>query len=266
MAILCAYSDKFQPWGFDEAFLDVSSQVQDFDAATQLAVSVKHAILWHERLTCSIGIAPNKLVAKIASDFTKPDGLTVVPDDTMETFLAPLPVRKMLWIGGKTERKLNQMRIKTIGDLAECDVSILVEKFGVMGRRFHQWAHGTYFSEVGARKGRRKSLGHESTFAANTDDPALILTRIDDMCQRIHERMVKHGVLFQTVVVKIRFGDFQTFTSGKTLHFSTNRLPELQKTAHALLKDHLATPRKVRLVGVRVSNLKSGKGQGRLNT
>jgi DNA polymerase IV (DinB-like DNA polymerase) len=261
MAILGTYSDKFQPWGFDEAFLDISSEVQDIEAATQLAVSVKHAILWHEGLTCSIGIAPNKLVAKIASDFTKPDGLTVVPEDTVETFLAPLPVRKMLWIGGKTERKLNRMGIKTIGDLAEYDVSALVEKFGVMGRRFHQWAHGTYLSEVGARKGRRKSIGHESTFAANTDDPDLVLKRIDDMCQRIHERMVKYGMFFRTVVVKIRFGDFQTLTSGKTLHFSTNRLQELQKTARALLKNHLGTPQKVRLVGVRVSNLRCGKGQ-----
>jgi len=265
MAILRNYSDKFQQWGFDEAFLDISSKVKDFEEATQLAICIKYDVLWNERLTCSIGIAPNKLVAKIASDFKKPDGLTVVTEDNVENFLAPLSVRRMLWIGEKTESKLNKLGIRTIGDLAAFDVSILIDKLGVMGRRFHQWAHGIYVSEVGNRKGMRKSIGHESTFAANTGDPDIILKRINDTCQRIHERAVKYGILFKTVTVKIRFGNFQTFTHGKTLPFFTNFLQELQKTAGELAQEYLQENRKVRLVGVRVSNLKSDKGQKNLN-
>lgn len=261
MTILRRYSDKFQQWGFDEAFLDVSSRVKDFEEATQLAVSIKYDILWNERLTCSIGVAPNKLVAKIASDFKKPDGLTVVIEDNVESFLAPLPVRKMLWIGRKTEHKLNKMGIRTIGDLAAFDVSVLLEKFGVMGRRFNQWAHGIYVSEVGNRKGTRKSMGHESTFVTDTDDRGLIIKKVNDICQRIRERALRHGILFKTVTVKIRFGDFQTFTHGKTLSFFTNHLQELQETAGELVQNSLQGNRKIRLIGVRVSNLKSGEGQ-----
>ena len=226
---------------------------------------MKYDILWNEQLTCSIGIAPNKLVAKIASDFQKPDGLTVVAEGNVKSFLAPLPVRKMLWIGKKTEYKLNKMGIRTIGDIAAYDVSALIDRFGVMGRRFHQWAHGLYVSEVGNRKGMRKSMGHESTFAINTDDQDLILKRIDDICRRIHERAVKYGILFKTVTVKIRFENFRTFNHGKTLSFFTNCLHEVQKTARKLAQNYLQENKKIRLVGVRVSNLKSGKGQKNLN-
>ena len=148
MTILRQYSDRFQRWGFDEAFLDVSSKVRSFEEATELAYNIKHEILWKERITCSIGIAPNKLVAKIASDHMKPDGLTVVKEDNVKEFLAPLPVRRMLWIGEKTEEKMNDMGIKTIGDLASCNVSLLTEKFGTMGFRYHKYAHGIYESEV----------------------------------------------------------------------------------------------------------------------
>jgi DNA polymerase IV (DinB-like DNA polymerase) len=131
MSILKKYADRFQSWGFDEAFLDVSSEAESYEEAAQLAVCIKHEILWHEKLTCSIGVAANKLVAKIASDFKKPDGLTVVKEDEAEAFLAPLRVRRMLWIGEKTERRLNAMGIKTIGDLARFDVRLLVGRFGV---------------------------------------------------------------------------------------------------------------------------------------
>jgi DNA polymerase IV (DinB-like DNA polymerase) len=265
MAVLRKYSKKFQQWGVDEAFLDVSSSVQDFSQATELAVCIKHDILWNEKLTCSIGVASNKLVAKIASDFEKPDGLTIVDEGRMESFLAPLPVRRMLWIGEKTESKLANMGIYTIGDLADHDVSLLVEKFGVMGRRYHDWAHGVYRSDVGNRKGMRKSMGHESTFSTNTTDPTLIIKRIDDACQRIHERAQRYKILFKTITIKLRYGDFQTRAHSKTLPIFTNNLDDLQKTVEELLQSHLQGGKIVRLVGVRVSNLKSSKGQETLN-
>ncbi len=265
MALLRRYADKFQPWGFDEAFLDISSRVDSFDEATQVAVSIKHDILWNEGLTCSIGLAPNKLVAKIASDFQKPDGLTVVTEDSVARFLAPLPVRRMVWIGEKTERKLHEMGIRTIGDLATFDTSKLVDKFGVMGRRYHQWARGVYASKVGSRRGMRKSIGHESTFATNTGAQEFILEKIDNICQRIHEKAVKHEIIFKTITVKIRFEDFQTFNHGTTLPFFTNCLQEVQKTARELAQGYLQENRKIRLVGVRVSNLKSVKGQQNLD-
>jgi len=261
MIILRKYSEKFQPWGLDEAFLDVSSKIQNLDEAVKLAVSIKHEILWEERLTCSIGIAPNKLVAKIASEYRKPDGLTVVKEDAVERFLAPLPVRRMLWIGEKTAGKMNEMGIRTIGDLASSDVSALVERFGVMGARYHKYAHGIYESDVGGRKGRRKSIGHERTFATDTNDHNLILQKLDDLCQRIHERTVKRSFLFKTVTVKIRYGSFQTYMRQKSLPFFTNRVQDLQKAVRELVQDYLRGKENVRLVGVRVSSLKFNNGQ-----
>lgn len=265
MAILRKCSDKFQPWGLDEAFLDVSSKIQNLDEAVKLAISIKHEILWEEKLTCSIGVAPNKLVAKIATDYGKPDGLTVVKENAVERFLAPLPVRRMLWIGEKTAGKMNEMGIRTIGDLASLNVSVLVEKFGVMGARYHKYAHGIYESEVGGRKGIRKSIGHERTFATDIADYALIFQRLDNLCQKIHETAVTRNLLFKTVTVKIRYRNFQTYMHQKTLPFFTNRSQDLQKAVRELTQDYLHGTEKIRLVGVRVSNLKSNNGQRTLS-
>ncbi|MDH5267956.1 MAG: DNA polymerase IV, partial [Candidatus Bathyarchaeota archaeon] len=118
MAILRKYADKFEQWGLDEAFLDVSSKARNFGEARKLAEKIKQEIEGSEALACSIGVGPNKLVAKIASDFEKPNGLTVVEENEVENFLAPLPVRKLLWVGKKTEQRLNAIGIRTIGDLA----------------------------------------------------------------------------------------------------------------------------------------------------
>ncbi len=265
MIILRKYSDKFQKWGFDEAFLDVSSKVKNIEEATELAWNIKHEILWEEQITCSIGIAPNKLVAKIASDYKKPDGLTVVKEDDMETFLAPLPVRKMPSIGEKTEHKMNEMGIKTIGDLASFQVSLLTQRFGIMGARYHRYAHGISESEVGAGRGSRRSLGHESTFMTNTSDYNLVHHRMDELCEKVCEKIIRRNLLFRTVTVKLRYGNFQTLTCSKTSRLFTNRLQDLKKTVRDLTKNLLPGKERIRLVGVRVSNLKSSKGQRALS-
>jgi len=261
MIILRRYADRFQSWGFDEAFLDVSCQAENYEEAARLAVCIKHEILWYEKLTCSIGVAANKLVAKIASDFKKPDGLTVVKEDEAEAFLAPLPVRRMLWIGEKTERRLNAMGIRTIGDLARTEATLLVDRFGVMGRRYHQWARGIYESEVSEGKRVRKSLGHESTFSADTNESEVVLKRLDDICHSIHERTVKRNLLFKTVTVKIRYDSFETHTHAKSLPFHTGQFEKLRKAARELLQGYVERNVRIRLIGVRVSSLKSSKGQ-----
>ena len=223
--------------------------------------SIKHEILWQEKLTCSVGVAPNKLVAKIASEFRKPDGLTVVRDGEAEAFLAPLPVRKMLWIGEKTEQRLKEIGIRTIGDLAKSDVSFLITRFGVMGRRFHEWARGCYVSEVSEGRRTRRSLGHETTFATDASERSQVLNRLDDICHSIHERVTKRNLLFKTVTVKIRYGDFETHTHGKTLPLHTDQLEELRKTTAGLVQPYLDNDRRIRLIGIRISSLKSGIGQ-----
>jgi nucleotidyltransferase/DNA polymerase involved in DNA repair len=208
-----------------------------------------------------VGVASNKLVAKIASDFKKPDGLTVVREGEAEAFLAPLPVRKMLWIGAKTEHRLNEIGIRTIGDLARSDVSFLIDRFGVMGRRFHEWAHGIYESEVSEGRRTRGSLGHESTFAVDASERSRVLNRLDDICHSIQERVMKRNLLFKTITVKIRYGDFETHTHAKTLQLHTCQLEELRDATTELVQPYLKDDKKIRLIGIRVSNFMSAKGQ-----
>ena len=148
MDILRKHADKFEQWGIDEAFLDVTSRVNDYASAEALAKHIKDEIYATEKLTCSVGISSNKLVAKIASDFQKPDGLTIVKQEDVERFLAPLPVRRLLWVGRKTGLKLENMGIRTIGDLARCDPSVLADAFGELGKQLHMMARGVDSSEV----------------------------------------------------------------------------------------------------------------------
>jgi len=264
MKILKKYSEKFQQWGLDEAFLDMTNQVRSYDEATRLAINIKHEILWSQQLTCSVGVAPNKLVAKIASDFKKPDGLTVVEPDVVVRFLDPLPVRRLLWVGKKTETQMVEMGIRTIGDIAVYDTVKLIEKFGSMGLRYYKFARGIYESEVGGRRGMVKSVGHETTFGENTDEINVIDNRLHDICERVHKRIVERGILFKTVTLKIRYSNFRTNTHAKTLTSFTKRLKDLENAVHLLIQQYLDRNNKIRLLGVRVTNLISNSGQATL--
>jgi DNA polymerase IV (DinB-like DNA polymerase) len=265
MAILRKYADKFESWGMDEAFLDVTSKVRDYAEAEALARQIKREILEKEGLTCSIGIGPNKLVAKIASDYQKPDGLTVVREEEAEKFLAPLPVRKLLWVGRKTEQKLRAMGIKTIGDLARHDPTVLAEAFGVMGTQLYLLAHGIDKSEVEEQR-QIKSISRDTTFPEDTSDFNQVLNTLDRLAEEVHNDLMKQQLYFKTVTVRVRYENFETHTHSRTLPFMTNRLLDLQKTARELIQDYLKPERKIRLIGVRVSNFVSAEKQKTLNT
>jgi len=260
MDILQRYADKFEQWGIDEAFLDVTSKVKDYEEAESLARKIKKEIFEKEKLTCSIGIGPNKLVAKIASDFQKPDGLTIVKEEDVERFLAPLPVRKLLWVGRKTEQKLKGMGIKTIGDLARYDPTVLVETFGVMGTQLYLMAHGIDKSEVEGR-GKVKSISRDLTFEEDTADFGFVLNKLDELSEEVYNDVMKRSLCFKTVTVKVRYENFETHTHSKTLPFITNRLQDLKKTARELMQDYFKPDRKIRLIGVKVSNFTSARKQ-----
>jgi DNA polymerase IV (DinB-like DNA polymerase) len=263
MALARAYADRFEQWGIDEAFLDVSEKVADWAEAEVLARRIKQEIKEKEGLTASIGVGPNKLVAKVASDFHKPDGLTIVKEEDTAKFLEPLPVRKLLWVGRKTETKLKELGVNTIGDLARYDPSALTSMFGVMGLQMHLMAKGIDRSEVEERVGV-KSVSHETTFEEDTTDSTTIFQALDALCEEVLKETVDQHLLFKTVTVKIRYQGFETHTRSKTLPFLTNRLRDLQKTANELLFTNLHKNRKVRLIGVRVSSLVSGEKQSTL--
>jgi DNA polymerase IV (DinB-like DNA polymerase) len=260
MAIARKYADKFEQWGIDEAFLDVSTRVKDYAEAEALAKQLKREVNEKEHLTCSVGIGPNKLIAKIASDYKKPDGLTIVKEDAAEAFLAPLPVRKLLWVGGKTEAKLKRIGVNTIGDLARYDPTVLAEAFGVMGTQMHLSARGINRSEVEART-EVKSISHETTFEEDTDDAEAVLKALDALAAGAAKEVVEQKLFFKTVTVKVRYENFETHTRSKTLAYITNRQQDLQKTARELLRAYLKTDRKIRLIGVRVSSFVKGEKQ-----
>jgi len=260
MTILRKYADKFEQFGIDEAFLDISSRAKHFEDAKELAQNIKKEIHEKEKLTCSVGIGPNKLVAKVASGIKKPDGLTAVEEKDVKAFLSPLPVGELLWVGKKTERKLNEMGIKTVGELAAYDPTRLVEVFGVMGTQFYLMAQGIDRSEVEER-GKIKSVSRDVTFEEDTSNPNIILETLDRLAEEVYKEVRELNLLFKTVTVKIRYENFETHTHSKTLPFLTNRLKDLQKTSYELAQTYLQPNRKIRLIGTRVSNLISSEKQ-----
>ena len=263
MSILRSYADKFESWGIDEAFLDVSSRVRNLEEAKQLASGIKKEVHEKEGLTCSIGIGPNKLVAKIASDMQKPDGLTTVEEKDVKAFLEPLDIDKLLWVGKKTARKLNKLGIKTIGDLARYDPSVLVEKLGVLGTQLYLYAQGQDRSEVGFQ-GEVKSIGRNITFEKDTSDWDLVFRVLDKLCEDVHKELNENRFLFKTVTVTVRYENFETHTHSRTSVFLTSRLEDFKKAAHELMQPYLRPERKIRLIGARVSKLVSSEKQTKL--
>jgi DNA polymerase IV (DinB-like DNA polymerase) len=256
MDILRKHADRFEQWGIDEAFLDVTSRVKDYTEAEALAKQIKKEIYDREKLTCSIGIGPNKLVAKIASEFQKPDGLTLVKEDEIERFLAPLPVRKLLWVGRKTEQKLKAMGIMTIGDLGRYDPAVLAETFGVMGTQIYLMAHGLDRSEVEER-GEVKSISRDVTFEEDTSDFEFILNTLDGLSEEVCKDVQRQNLYFKTVTVKARYENFETHTHSRTMPLITNRSQDLKKTARELMQAYLRLDRKIRLIGLKVSSFTS---------
>jgi DNA polymerase IV (DinB-like DNA polymerase) len=243
--------------------LDVTSRVKNFEEAEKLAQKIKKDVYEKEKLSCSVGVGPNKLVAKVASDFEKPDGLTVVRAECAKKFLSLLDVRKLLWVGRKTEGRLNMMGIKTVGDLANYDASVLAEKFGAMGTQFYLSAQGIDNSEV-QEHWERKSMSREITFEEDTSDHILIQDTLDAISEDLHQELTASNFIFKTITVKIRYENFETHTHGKTLPFFTDRLKDIKNCSLDLMHNYLLSDRKIRLIGVRLSTLFSIEKQTRL--
>ncbi len=258
MNILREHADKIERVSIDEAFLDVSTKVHDWNDAREYAEMIKREILEKEGLTCSIGIAPNKTIAKVASDFIKPDGLTVVEQGRARDFLAPLPAKDIPGVGPKTDDELKKRGIEQIGQLASYDVQQLVAKFGKYGKRLHLIANGIDESEV-EEEPERKSLSRERTFAVDTKDESVLNNYVDELAEEVYNAVKKGGFIFKTVALKVKFEDFTIHTRAKTFKFFYSDLSTLRKTAKELMTEFSEgkgeKKKKIRLVGVRVSTL-----------
>lgn len=254
MKILKSHADRFEQGGIDEAYLDVSSRVKDFDEARELARKLMEEVLEKERLTCSVGVGPNKLVAKIASDYRKPYGLTVVREEDVRGFLSPLKVRKLPGVGPKTEARLKELKLETVSDLAALSQEALTRLFGVWGAKLHEYANGIDPSEV-VEEYETKSIGREVTFEQDTDDESLILGLLDGLAEDVHQDVIGNAFRFKTITVKVRYQHFDTHTRSKSLLFPTDDLDILRNSAKRLIAPYLRSKRKIRLIGLRVSTL-----------
>jgi DNA polymerase IV (DinB-like DNA polymerase) len=250
MAIIRSRGFRFQQVSIDEAFLDLSP-VGSFSAAEELADQIKTEIFTKLGISCSAGVAPTKLVAKIASDFKKPGGLTVVEPGNVSAFLAPMPVRKIPGIGIKTEKELHEMGIATIRELGSYDVQKLIARFGRWGIALHNAASGIDESDVEERAGV-KSVSREMTFADDTSDPQELVRTMNALAAEVHRNLVDEGLRFKTLTVKVRYQGFVTKTKAKTFSHYANDAVTIRTGAQALLRA-LFDGRKIRLLGLRLS-------------
>jgi len=262
MTLLRSRGFCFQQVSIDEAFLDISSMA-DFVTAKSLAIELQESIRARLGLTCSIGIAPCKLVAKIASDYKKPAGLTIVEPEGTRGFLEPLPVRTIPGIGGKSELALHELGIRTIGDLASYDLGKLVAKFGRTAVSLHEAALGIDRREVEEHT-ETGSISREITFDADTNDPRILASTIDALAEDAYTGLIQEDLSFRTITVKVRYQGFITRTRARTFSHATCKKEMLKMGIRALMKE-MFDDRKIRLLGIRLSSLeKTDAGQTRL--
>lgn len=267
MKILNNYADFFEQVGIDEAYLDVTKKTKtDYLEARKLGLEIKRKILFSQKLTCSIGIGPNKLIAKIAADVKKPDGLTLVREHDLASFLSPLPIRRLVGVGKKTEKKFKELDVRTIGQLSRFDVQRLIEIFGKkLGTYFRNASMGID-NELIQGKSEPESLSRISTLKENSNNLSIILDNAYDLCVEVHAKLIQKDLLFRSVSIYIVSGDLRTFNRSKTFEDSTENLELFKNTVRELFERFLEESNvEVRRIGVKVSNLtKKETGQRQL--
>jgi nucleotidyltransferase/DNA polymerase involved in DNA repair len=242
MEILGRYTDCLEPISIDEAFLDVTGSRRAFGDGETIARSLKEAIRAETALTASVGVAPSKLGAKIASDLRKPDGLVVVAPGGEAALLAPLPVRRLWGVGPKMEEVLARLGVATIGDLARLDPSRLEHRLGTHGHDLLRLAQGIDDRPVVADREAAKSIGHETTFDVDTADLPRLRQTVLDLSDSVAARLRAHGVRGRTVTLKYRDEDFATITRAETMPTPTDAGNRIFEVAWRLFEKARARP------------------------
>lgn len=251
-AVLRDFTPLLEDVGIDEAFLEISELPA---SSEQIAHDIKTKIREATGLSCSIGIAPNKLLAKIASDMLKPDGLTIISPADIETRIWPLPVRKLWGVGPKTEAHLKGMQINTIGELAALPLDRLTAEFGnSYGNYLVNASHGIDESQV-VTHWEPKSASRETTFQADIDNWQEIARNLAELCREVSKDLKRTGHKGRTITVKVRYSDFRTVTRAKTLDRHVDSVEDIRKAAFECLGRVELKNKKVRLIGVRAGNL-----------
>jgi DNA polymerase-4 len=244
-----------EPLSLDEAFLDVTGSEGLFGPAVEIARQIKEAIRQELRLVASVGVAPNKFLAKIASDLKKPDALVVVTADNVQEFLDPLPVERLWGVGRESSKVFERLGIRTVGQLRQWPLDVLQARFGTSGEHLWNLAHGRDDRAVVPER-EAKSISHETTFEHDVADLEVLRAWLVDLTEQVGCRLRRHGLRGRTVQLKIRFADFSTITRSSTLPEPTDITQELWQTADDLLSERLPIGHlPVRLLGMGVSGL-----------
>jgi DNA polymerase IV len=257
--ILESFTPLVQPVSIDEAFMDITGSLGLFGPPESIARQIRRRVKSELNLTCSVGVAPNKFLAKLASDLNKPDGMAVITIDTIRSTLDPLPVSRLWGVGPSAERSLHRMGVRTIRDLYNQPEPVLRARLGDFGDHLYRLARGIDDRPVHTDR-EAKSISHEHTFAQNLEDPDAVRSVLADQCEQVARRLRKHQRFAKTVTVKIRFGDFETVTRSHTLGAATDRTDTITSAARSMFDAWSVGFRPVRLIGAGVSNLTDASG------
>jgi len=257
MAIFDEMTPLVERLGIDEAFLDVSGARSLIGSPAEVATIIRRRVQEETRLTCSVGAAATKFVAKLASGRAKPDGLLVIPENETLAFLHPLPVGALWGVGGVTEEALTSRGLRTIGDIAATPISTLQRAVGeASARKLHDLANGRDPRPVTTRT-EEKSVGHEITFETDVTDSDLLRRELLRMSTQVAARLREAGVTGHTVVLKLRYADFTTITRSRKLAEPTDLARRIYEEVRASY-EALGAHRPVRLIGVRAEQLAEG--------
>jgi DNA polymerase IV len=257
MEVLGRFSDCVEPVSIDEAFLDVTGSRRVFGDGETLAARLKAAVRKDTALTASVGVATSKLVAKVASDMRKPDGLVVVPAGTEAAFLAPLPIRRLWGVGPKTEEELARLGVHTIGALAALAPERLERKLGTHGHDLTRLARGEDDRPVVADHGEAKSMGQEHTFDQDVADRNRLRETLLDLSDAVARRLRSHGLRARTITLKYRDETFRTLTRAETVAEPTDAGDVLFRVTWRLFEG-VHGERRVRLLGIYASGFGAG--------
>jgi len=256
-SILKEYTPLVEVASIDEAYLDITQSLLLYKSSSHIAQLIKNQIRKKEQLTCSIGVAPNKLLAKLGSRLKKPDGLMVIKKGEVENVLRDLPVSKLNGIGPKLTDELNSMSILTCGQLGKFPVSVLSKRFGVIGERLHEMGLGLDDSSVVPfdEEEDAKSISHSVTLEEDTSDPDILKKVLLQLSEKVSRRMRREGFFGKRIAITVRYSDFFTFSKQKTLSKWMNSGNEIFKLASEIFES-IPHPKPIRLLGVGVSVLK----------
>ncbi len=257
------FTPLVEPLSLDEAFLDVTASESLFGPGAVIAEKIRRRVRDVTGLTVSAGVASNKFVAKVASDFEKPDGCTVVPADRIEGFLAPLPVGRIWGVGKVTEKALRGLGVRTIGELRRVSREVLDRRFGSTGKLLWELCRGIDERPVEV-PGQAKSLGREDTYGVDLVETGEIRRCLLDLSGQVSRRLRRKGLCGKTVTLKVKYADFRQITRSVTLSRATDDDGEIYRAILPLLEKTEAGRRPVRLLGVSLSHLGAGEGERQL--